>query len=267
MCNIPDYGTEEVADTALALILGLFRGTLATSARLAAGDAVQGADAIAACAGASVRRVRGATLGLVGLGRIGTATAVRAKAFGFDVVFYDPYRDDGADKALGIRRAASLGELAAESTCLSLHCNCDASTAGLVDAALLAQLPPGALLVNTARGELVDETALAAALRSGHLAAAALDVHAWSPSAPARRARRRAEPALHAAPRLVLARGAPRDATERRRRRTSRLRGPGAPQHCQRAAPPAAHVRRRARPRVFAERRAPALTSFDGKVG
>ena len=182
VCNIPDYGTEEVADTALALILGLFRGTLATSARLAAGDAVQGADAIAACAGASVRRVRGATLGLVGLGRIGTATAVRAKAFGFDVVFYDPYRDDGADKALGIRRAASLGELAAESTCLSLHCNCDASTAGLVDAALLAQLPPGALLVNTARGELVDETALAAALGSGHLAAvAALDVHASEP--------------------------------------------------------------------------------------
>ena len=63
VCNIPDYGTEEVADTALALILGLFRGTLATSARLAAGDAVQGADAIAACAGASVRRVRGGRRG------------------------------------------------------------------------------------------------------------------------------------------------------------------------------------------------------------
>lgn len=189
VCNIPDYGTEEVADSTMALTLGLFRGALA-GARLLhePGREVRGADAIAAAV-PYVRRVRGSTLGLVGLGRIGSAVAARAKACGFDVVFFDPYREDGADKALGIARAATLDELLAASDCVSLHANCvsagvsaegaRAAPEKLIGADALRKMRPGALLVNTARGELVDEEALCAALHSGQLGAAALDVH-WS---------------------------------------------------------------------------------------
>lgn len=191
VANIPDYGTEEVADSALALLLGLFRGTLEGAALGARDVEVRGADGIAAAV-PYVRRVRGATLGLLGLGRIGSAVAARAKACGFDVVFYDPHVADGYDKALGVRRADSLGALLAQSQGLSVHCNCAPRGAppGAVaasaperylDAAALALLPRGALVVNTARGELVDEAALAAALRDGRVGAAALDVHAAEP--------------------------------------------------------------------------------------
>ena len=189
--NIPDYGTEEVADAALALILGLFRGTLEGCALSAKDVEVRGADAIARAV-PYVRRIRGSVLGLLGMGRIGSAVAVRAKAFGFDVVFYDPFLNDGADKALGVRRAETLAELLAQSRCLSIHCNClprgleagavpASAPERYVGAAELACLPTGALVVNTARGELVDEAALAAALRSGQVGAAALDVHAAEP--------------------------------------------------------------------------------------
>jgi C-terminal binding protein len=186
--NIPDYGTEEVADSAFCMILGLFRGTLSGVERLGRGESMRGADAIAAAV-PYIRRVRGSTLGLVGLGRIGSAVALRAKACGFEVVFYDPYVADGAEKALGIARARSLPELLGASHCVSLHCNAVSAGAdpaashsapeNYMDGAALASMRPGALLVNTARGELVDEAALAAALRSGHIAAVALDVH-WS---------------------------------------------------------------------------------------
>ena len=190
VANIPDYGSEEIADAALAMILGLMRGTLGGAQLLAQGEVVRGPDAIAAAL-PYVRRVRGAVLGIVGLGRIGSAVALRAKACGFDVRFYDPYVADGYDKALGIRRAGSLAELLAECACVSLHCNpvthgadpvaTRAAPDRYIDAAALARLPRGAFLVNTARGELIDEPALAAALRSGHLAAAALDVHRTEP--------------------------------------------------------------------------------------
>ena len=92
VCNIPDYGTEEVADSTLALILGLYRGVLAGVALLDQGNSFRGPDAIA-LAIPYIRRVRGSTLGLVGLGRIGSAVALRAKACGFDVAFFDPHRE------------------------------------------------------------------------------------------------------------------------------------------------------------------------------
>ena len=92
ICNIPDYGTEEVADTALCLTLGLFRGGLAGVARLAQGESFRGPDEIAKAI-PYVKRVRGSTLGLVGLGRIGCAVALRAKSCGFDVAYFDPYRE------------------------------------------------------------------------------------------------------------------------------------------------------------------------------
>ena len=169
VCNVPDYGTEEVADHALLMLLALARRLLPTEASVRAGQwdvtAVFGAP-----------RLRGRTLGLIGCGRIGTATALRARAFGMRVLFYDPYQPDGLDKALGIERCRRLDELLAQSEFLSLHCPLTAETRHILNADTLARLPAGAYVVNTARGPCIDLDALADALDSGHVAFAGLDV-------------------------------------------------------------------------------------------
>ena len=113
---------------------------------------------------------------MVGCGRIGTAAALRAKALGLDVVFYDPYLRQGMDKALGIRRVYQLEDLLEQSHFVSLHCYLDATNRHMINAQALARMRPGAVLINTARGPLVDEQALLEALDSGHIAAAGLDV-------------------------------------------------------------------------------------------
>jgi C-terminal binding protein len=178
LAHVPDYCTEEVADTALALILALTRGVARLNARLQAG-----AGPWSWSEAAPLHRLRGRVLGLVGLGRIGTATALRAKAFGMDVAYYDPYKPLGSDRALGVRRAASLDELARISWVLSLHCPLTPQTRGMIDIRVLSLLPPGAFLVNTARGALVDTTTLPAAVESGRLAGLALDVLEREPPA------------------------------------------------------------------------------------
>lgn len=172
VCNVPDYGTTEVADHAIALMLALRRGiALHHDAQRRATPAgwVQIESPL-------MRRLGGQTVGLVGLGRIGTAVALRARAFGCRVVFFDPALPNGVDRALGIERARTLDELLAQSDVLSLHVPLTPSTRGMIGAAELARLPAGAILVNTARGPVVDLDAVEAALRSGALAGAGLDV-------------------------------------------------------------------------------------------
>src|SRR5262249_21551612 len=121
-------------------------------------------------------RMRGKTVGVVGCGRIGTAFALRARALGARVVVCDPYRPDGLDKMLGVDRAATLQELLPQCHFLSLHCPLTPETHHLLDDRTLDLLPPGAYVVNTARGPCVDGAALLRALESGRVAAAALDV-------------------------------------------------------------------------------------------
>jgi phosphoglycerate dehydrogenase-like enzyme len=123
-----------------------------------------------------LRRLRELTFGLVGLGRIGTATALRAKALGFNVVFYDPHISNGADKALGIARVRTLEELLARTDVLSLHCPLNAETHHLIGEHELSLLKPGAFVVNTARGAVIQKTAILRALREGRIAGAGLDV-------------------------------------------------------------------------------------------
>lgn len=174
VCNVPDYGTEEVADHAILLLLAIARHLLPCHASMRSGEwnyHVAG----------PTPRLRGRTLGLVGCGRIGTATALRAKAFGLDVVFHDPLAVPGLDKALGIRRAASLEDLLRQSDILSIHCYLDETTHHLIDAEALAMLPPGAIVVNTARGPVIDQAALVEALDSGRLLGAGLDVFEREP--------------------------------------------------------------------------------------
>jgi phosphoglycerate dehydrogenase-like enzyme len=166
---VPDYGTEEVADHALALTLALCRQLFpldAEAKRL--GWKIEVAD--------RMRRLRTLQFGVVGLGRIGTAAALRAKAFGFRVAFFDPYVPSGTHKAVGIERAASLDELLRASDVVSVHCPLTAETLGLIGGRELALMKPTAYLVNTARGDIVQKAPVFAALRSGRLAGAGLDV-------------------------------------------------------------------------------------------
>ena len=171
MCNVPDYGTEDVADSAIGMALALTRGIARQNSQCRAGlgewlytQAVP------------LQRLRGRVFAIVGLGRIGTAVALRAKALGMDVVFYDPYLPDGDDKSLGIRRAESLEELLRQAYVVSLHTPLTDSSRHCINAQSLAWLPQGSYLVNTSRGAVVDTSIIPDAIASGQLQGAALDV-------------------------------------------------------------------------------------------
>lgn len=180
VANVPDYGTEEVADSAIALALALARGVNLLNRHFQADPQARWVpDPVK-----PLLRLRGRVFGVVGLGRIGTAAALRAKALGMDVVYFDPYKPDGYDKALGIRRAEELPDLLRQCHILSLHCPLTRETNRLIGAAALAQLPRGAFLVNTARGAVVDTAAVLPAIESGQLAGAALDVLPAEPPLP-----------------------------------------------------------------------------------
>lgn len=180
VCNVPDYGTAEVADTAIAMALALRRGMVLYH------DAMRDAPPCpwAVLPNRIVRRFDVQGFGVLGLGRIGTAAALRAKALGFRVTFFDPHLPNGADRALGIARADSLHALMAASDVLSIHCPLTRKTRGLVDAAALAALPENAVVINTARGPILDLDALEAGLRSGRIAGAGLDVLPVEPPVP-----------------------------------------------------------------------------------
>lgn len=172
VCNTPDYGTTDVADHTIALVLALARGIVAYHTGLAA-DLRAGWSFSAA---PTVRRLSGQAFGVVGLGRIGTASALRAKALGMRVVFFDPYRSTGTELALGFERVRTLGDLLAAADVVSLHTPLTDETRGMIDRAAVAGMKPGMLLVNTSRGPVVDPDAVLDGLRSGQLAGAALDV-------------------------------------------------------------------------------------------
>lgn len=180
VCNIPDYGTQEVAETAITLALALRRGLVLYH------DAMRADPPIPWGVQRSpiVRRLETQTFGVLGLGRIGTAAALRAKALGFRVVFFDPFLPNGADRALGITRVDSLHDLMRAADVLSIHCPLTRNTRGLVGAAELALLPQDAVVVNTARGPILDLDALEAALKEGRIAGAGLDVLPVEPPVP-----------------------------------------------------------------------------------
>ena len=170
--NVPDYGTTEVADHAIALMLGLARGLVSYHQRLTA-DPVAGWKSIGM---PLVRRLRRRHFGIIGLGRIGMAAARRANGLDMEVSFYDPYLPDGADLGTGYRREESLEGLLAKADVISLHCPLNEETAEIIDARALNVIKPGALVINTARGGLIDIAALEAALREGRIDGAGIDV-------------------------------------------------------------------------------------------
>ncbi|OCT52578.1 C-terminal-binding protein 1 [Cladophialophora carrionii] len=172
VCNVPDYGTAEIADHALSLALSLRRGVLLHHDRQRQPYLYPWM----VLETPLVSRIQGATFGILGLGRIGTAACLRAKAFGWNVLFYDPYLPNGVDKALGIERTKDIKDLFRRSTMLSLHCACTRETRDMVGWDLLSLMPQGSILVNTSRGEVLQLDAVERALREGILAGAGLDV-------------------------------------------------------------------------------------------
>lgn len=171
VANVPDYGSEEVADSAIGLMMTLTRGIHQLNSLLMAGIGPWMYTQVV-----PLHRLRGRVFGVVGLGRIGTAAALRAKALGMDVAFYDPYKPCGYDKALGIRCVDSFEELLAQSYVLSLHCPLTDETHHLINRQTIARMPMGSYLVNTARGAVVDTTVLPEAIASGRLSGAGIDV-------------------------------------------------------------------------------------------
>lgn len=165
--NAPAGNTVSAAELTMALILSMVRSVAQADASVRAGQwarsRFQGAE------------LRGRTLGLVGAGRIGGEVARRCRAFGMSVLAHDPYLTEERAADLQVERA-ELGALLEAADVLSLHVPLTDSTRGLIDAAALARMKRGAYLVNVARGGVVDEAALSAALTDGHLAGAALDV-------------------------------------------------------------------------------------------
>jgi D-3-phosphoglycerate dehydrogenase / 2-oxoglutarate reductase len=166
--NVPGYCTDEVADHAMTLLLAAWRRLPQLAARAADGDWAVHADPDHR----SILRLRGRALGILGAGRIGRAVASRARAFGMSTLASDPYVDDaGPDLPV-----VPLPELLERADALVLCALLTDQTRGIVGREALARVRPGLVLVNVARGGLVDEHALAEAMRDGRVAAAALDV-------------------------------------------------------------------------------------------
>jgi C-terminal binding protein len=200
VCNVNGYCVEEVADSTLSMILNLYRRThflsqsvqqkLATSKQLILNNS--SASAVSSLllnlspstpeqtreVGQGCVRVRGQILGLIGFGKCGIAVAQRARSFGFKVIFYDPNIGEGFEKAIGgdVTRCFSLSELLQQSDCISLHATLTDTSYQILNEQTFKSIKQGAFLVNTSQASLVDECALASALKSGLLKAAAIDV-------------------------------------------------------------------------------------------
>jgi D-3-phosphoglycerate dehydrogenase len=166
---VPDYGVDDVSDHALALLLACWR-KLALSDRAVRAGAWPAYPELA-----PLRRLRGATLGLYGYGRIARRVAEKARALGMEVIAHDPYVPEAT---------ATREQLFRESDAVSVHVPLSEETRGSVGAAELALMKPGAILVNTSRGPIVDGNAVAAALRAGRLGGAGLDVFEEQPLPP-----------------------------------------------------------------------------------
>ena len=168
VCNVPDYGTEEVADHALGLLLSLVR-SIPSYQQAIKNKNWNRNDNI-------TFRLSGKTFGIIGLGRIGTAVAIRCKAFGMNVVFYDPYLDDGYDKALGITRADTLEDLLTQCDIISIHTPSTDETRGMVGSDFLGKVKDSCILINTARGDIINLNELYKSMKSGKVRACGLDV-------------------------------------------------------------------------------------------
>ena len=176
--TVPDYGTGEVADHTLALILSLARRLPLVDAEAKTGnwDWRQAGQ---------LTRLAGRKLGIIGFGRIGTAVARRATPFGLNVAFFDPYVPDGFDKSQGVERYEDLDALIRDADIISLHAPLTEETRHIIGKKQLDLMDKNTILINTARGDLIDQQALLDALESKQIEKLGLDVLANEPNVPA----------------------------------------------------------------------------------
>jgi len=173
--HYPGYCTSEVADHALAMILALNRRIVEQDRALREGSWVEHGPATRRILRGPIQPLREQTLGIVGFGRIGQAVAARARPFNMTLLAADPYLDPEVMVAAGVE-PVSLPDLLRRSDIITLHAPLTPETRGIIDAAALALMKPAAVLVNTARGPIIDLPALAEALQEGRIGGAALDV-------------------------------------------------------------------------------------------
>jgi len=176
VANAPESTVVSAAEHAIGLLVALARHIPQAHAALKQGRWERSAH--------GGIELEGKTLGVLGFGRIGQQVARRALGLGMRVVAYDPFVTKGRFRELGAEKAETAEEVLTGAEFLTLHLPLTAETTGMLDATAIAQMPDGARVVNAARGELVDEVALVAALRSGKLAGAALDVYGEEPLPP-----------------------------------------------------------------------------------
>ena len=174
VCTVPDYGTEEVADHAIGLLLSLVRGLPEYTKRVRQRNWDR--------SNPMPFRLRGKVIGIIGLGRIGTATAIRAMAFGMKVIFYDPYINDGYDKALGVERVETLKDIAQMSDVISLHTPLTHETRKMINESFMKDVLKQPIIINTARGDIIDISTLEKAMKDEIVKAAGLDVLPIEPS-------------------------------------------------------------------------------------
>lgn len=169
VCNVPDYGTDEVADHSIALALSLCRQIIPINEECKKlGWEIPNKELI--------RRFSEMNFGIVGLGRIGTSVALKAKALGFKVLFYDPYLSNGVDKSLGVKRLKNFNEFLGLCDLISINCPLTEETKYMFTKREFRRMNRNSFLVNTARGPIVKKADLFEALKKGAIAGAALDV-------------------------------------------------------------------------------------------
>ncbi len=149
VCNVPDYGTEEVADMTMSHILNLARKVSHYDTYLK-----RNCSEWNWMVGIPIHRLRNRTLGIIGLGRIGTAVALRAKSFGLNISYYDPYIQEDYGKNVGIHRAISMDEMLQISDIVTIHTPLTDETRGMIDNSFFGKMKKGSVLVNTARGQI-----------------------------------------------------------------------------------------------------------------
>lgn len=176
VCNVPDYSVDEVSEHALTLMLAVARRVTVLDQEVRAGRWDYRPFR-------PFHRIHGRVLGLVGLGRIARGVATKAAAFGMSVVAFDPYITQDSPGAQGIK-LVSLNELLETADFISVHCPLTPETSGLLGREAFKHTKPEAILVNTARGGIVDEEALAEALAAGRIGGAGLDVLSKEPIQP-----------------------------------------------------------------------------------
>jgi D-3-phosphoglycerate dehydrogenase len=186
--NVPDYCIDEVSDHALALLLALAR-------RITVADGAVKAGTWDVVSHAGIRRLRGQTVGLIGFGKIAKALASKVQPLGMKVLVHDPYIEPALIARLGVQ-AVSLDRLLAEADAISIHVPLSPETLNIIGQRELARMKPTAFLINTSRGGIVDEQALAEAVKAGRIGGAALDVLSVEPPPP--------DHPLRQAPNLIL---------------------------------------------------------------